>query len=275
MEKLVIYKGIYTLKDDLAKDKYSKIKQNSNLEIRNGIIAKGNLVSNRNNKWLSLNGDAVYFKHLSDKKILNELIGAKITREFGLRTPVYKVSQYKEKLGVASFDFKVPGTYYFNNPEFEIVYDYKFAIDLIREMVNTKTEADNILKDLISLTVSDFYRGETDRHTYNICFEETKNMSLAPVFDFENSFEGSNAMHNDILSFDITDTSRTNELYKFIKKYPFMKEQLLKILNIDLNEILTSVEIEHNLEIHDSLKNSYLKQDSEKKQLVKTFLKQK
>lgn len=147
-----------------------------------------------------------------------------------------------------------------------------FELDRLIDICNTREEFKMLLSDMKKFIIRDFYTSQGDRSGNNFLFRQKKDESegkrLAPLYDYENSFESSSpeVYYNQILHLDM----RNPNLPKYFKKDSEYQENLCKVRDANIDKLMKTVEERHNILIPNDIKEYYRKSDKEKKDIIKT-----
>lgn len=230
------------------------------------------------NHWHKIDGKWYFYKSDGyDFHFINELLGEVISEYFGLDTVHYKVALLKvageePKYGLISENFCSPDYVYTRSWDYNLNIGDIFGLDKLMGICNNTEEFKNLLSDMKRFIIRDFYTSQLDRSGNNFLFKQKKDESegkrLAPLYDYENSFESINPeiYRNQILYLNM----KNPELPKFFKKDFEYQENLCKIRDANMDEFMKIVEERHNILIPNDMKEYYRKKDEEKKDIIKT-----
>lgn len=129
-----------------------------------------------------------------------------------------------------------------------------------------------MVDDLLKLVSFHIYTGLRDLINCNLLFQqEIDGFSLAPIYDFDFSFENglieTYYYKSSICNFKLS----SDDLNELISLYPKFREYLLLMLEIDMEKILVEIETEHHLEINELYQEYYQKQDKIKKDFIRNL----
>lgn len=234
--------------------------RDNDLEKLNDIVSKGinleqdNLELKGKNysiNWYNIEGTWYYFKKLNKEKRLNQLLGELISRYFGISSAHYILAKKDCEEGIATPNFCEEGFNYRRLSYFGITktYDEFETLIELKKICFSKEIYDNLVKEIKSILIRDFFCSEYDRYDYNYLLKEKDGIiTSAPLFDYENSFNTEVfKKHRSILgSFDIDDE-------KFIKIFQDDDDfQMLfnKLIDIDMISLLEQLEDENQIIIN-------------------------
>ena len=225
--------------------------------------------------WYKINGEWYFYKGDGyDFHFINELLGEVISEYFGLSTIHYNIAKLcvngqKEKYGLLSKNFCE------KNCSYKTAWDYGLeskrdlsVLENIKTICNSENEYLELLKDLKKFFIRDFYTSQSDRSGKNFLFKETDNsIRLAPLYDYENSFESitPERYRNQIGEINL----RNNETTYILKNDSLFQELLQLIIDIDMKSLLQMTEDRHKIIVPNNLKDYYINHDKEIKKLVK------
>lgn len=276
---------IFTIEVDslpkLSEDKYDyydKLSQEMSIEM--GIPKELLFVAPRFffiNHWHKIDGKWYFYKSDGyDFHFINELLGEVISEYFDLDTIHYQVAKRivggKEEYGLVSENFCSTDYLYTRTWDHNLESGNIHRLDKLIEICKSPEEFKLLLSDMKKFVIRDFYTSQLDRSGNNFLFKEKKEGSegkrLAPLYDYENSFESISPeiYRNQILRVNMEDP----ELPKFFKKDPEYQENLSRIRDANMDELMKMVEERHNILIPNDMKEYYRKSDKEKKDIIKT-----
>jgi len=230
------------------------------------------------NRWHKIKDKWYFYKSDGyDFHFVNELLGEVISEYFGLDTVHYKVALLnvagkRPEYGLVSENFCSPDYIYTRTWDYNLGVMDIFELDRLIDICNTHEEFKMLLSDMKKFIIRDFYASQMDRSGNNFLFREKKDGSegkrLAPLYDYENSFEASNpeVYRNQILYLDMLDPI----LPKYFKRDSEYQEILCKIREANIDKLIKTVEERHNILIPNHIKEYYRKKDKEKKDIIKT-----
>lgn len=230
------------------------------------------------NHWHKIDGKWYFYKSDgSDFHFINELLGEVISEYFGLDTVHYKVALLKvagrdPEYGLVSENFCSPDYTYTRSWDYNLSCIDIFELDKLASICKNSDESKKLLSDMKKFVLRDSYSSQGDRSGNNFLLKHRKEGSeglrLAPLYDYENSFESSNPgiYRNQIVYLNMNDP----RLPKFFKKDDEYQNNLCKIRDANMNKFMEIVEERHNILIPNDMKEYYRKRDEEKKNIIKT-----
>ena len=225
--------------------------------------------------WYIYDGKYYYFKALSSFEILNYLVAEKIgTKYFTLPIVHFIPAKVFNSKGLASLNFrnKEKSYFYGNRKYFSSDSNPIQTLSFLKTFFERDKSYFNLTKDLLRLVAYHIYLSLGDIVYCNLLFQENKDgFSLADVSDLDNAFIDTNInfdasiyyYFSDMFSFAIPSSDFT----ELITNFPF-EEALKIILDINIEQILNSLEKEYFLFISPLYRKYYCKQDQLKKDLV-------
>lgn len=220
------------------------------------------------NEWFFYKSDGYDFH------FINELLGEIISKYFDLDTVHYNVAKLcvkgkKEEYGIISKNFCDKNYLYKTAWDYGLIpNDNLNILENIREICESDNEYLILLKDLKKFFIRDFYVSQLDRTGNNFMFKVGKEgIRLAPLYDYENSFESyrPEKYRNQIAGIDIL----SSDTRRILTKDEMFQELLYSIMQISMEEFLQTVEDTHKITISSDLKDYYMKHDTQIKQLIK------
>lgn len=221
-------------------------------------------------------GDEWYFYKSDgyDFHFINELLGEVISDYFKLDTVHYNVAKLcvkgkKEKYGILSKNFCDKNYVYKTTWDYDLIPSARLdVLDNIREICESDSEYLILLKDLKKFFIRDFYVSQLDRTGNNFMFKVgEKGIRLAPLYDYENSFE---SCRPEIYINQIAEINLMNsETRHILTKDDMFQKLLYSIIQINMEEFLQTVEEKHNIFVPSDLREYYMKRDTQIKQLIK------
>ncbi|MDE6141827.1 MAG: hypothetical protein K2G03_04410 [Bacilli bacterium] len=227
-------------------------------------------------RWHKIDGKWYFFKSDGfDFHFINELLGEIISEYFGLGTAHYKVGKLivegkDPEIGVVSENFC--STDY----KYTRIFDYKLAagdiryLEELRSICASDEEFKTFFADLKKFIIRDFYTSQGDRSGNNFLFKERKDGSegkrLAELYDYENGYEL--YPRNFVMNPLVYQNMEKDFLRKYFKRDQEYQESLEKIRDANMLGFLTEVEERHGILIPKDLKDTYIKVDKRKKEIV-------
>ena len=248
--------------------------------------------------WYNIDGTLYYFKEISDmEKLINELLGPYLAQFYGLSSIQYELGYLNNKTketGLLSKNFYLKDRRYKNLSEIGPVNVYGIVnnncINDVLKICKTKAEKKHLMLQILKMVALDFYSHQTDRTAPNINFQVLPTISLAPLFDYsetfdiENKLEGANQYSyiRNRYYFDNKEYIYENNLFKMIfpskemekmfDEYPEFYEDINDILRIDIEKYLDLIEMKYDIIIPKKLRDYYLKYDERKKEFVRKII---
>ena len=158
------------------------------------------------------------------------------------RTEFYEDIEDKGfNIRLGSYDFRDPVKYDYFQIADNILGSEHDYLEEILEFAPTTENRYQLLDEIEEMFALDTFMGQTDRYWNNVIFErdkETKEIHLAPIYDFEYSLNSSylnpNCLYDNVLH-----TFKTEKDYKdYIEKRPEFAEKLKFYLDIDLVDVI-------------------------------------
>ncbi len=225
------------------------------------------------NNWYKIKGEWYYYKGDGyDVHFINELLGEVISEFFGLDTIHYNVAKLivkdrKDEYGLVSKNFCDPNYIY------KGVWDYGFPsrtdlsiLENIRSICQSEEEYLLLLNDLKTFFMRDFYTSQLDRRWNNFLFKITpKGVRLAPLYDYEDSFEYMGSRYtNQIAQIDI----ENSETQSLLRNDPKFQELIYLIMQANILAFIKEVEERHRILIPSEDKEYYKECETERKRLI-------
>ena len=234
----------------------------------------------------NINGNWYYFKHeLTIYQFFNELLGEELSKHFSLDSVEYEIGRKRISLnkkrifidddyatysyGLLSKNFREKELVY-TNP---VDYGYNFLKDLeILDALKCDIHEnyEELISNIIKLSVLDFYMQQEDRWHYNILFSKDSNnyMRLCKVFDFENSFAKLDTEYkSSLLRLDL----ENKKTIRILRKNNMFQEQFSNLMNINIKDIIDRIQDKHHLILTKEFLSLYKEHDQAIKKLVKDY----
>lgn len=235
-----------------------------------------------------------FFKTCDPHEILCELLGTRLANIFGLDSAQYEIAlaiRNKNKYygvisdNVSSAENKLYDLNILRN-KFKkgLSLNRQGYINMIMTSCKKNETFEKFVKEYFKIVVIDYYMNQVDRCTANFpLFIKEDGIELAPIFDYSASldcdddytYKKNNDWYNNevyhyenVLSKIDFPGDKYNEL---IEKYPFLKEYLLHLYEIDVFSIISEICNESQLNIYNI--NRYKAYDYNKKEHLKKLLK--
>lgn len=217
-----------------------------------------------------------YFWKYAD--IINELIGSYLSSLIGLDSAQYEIGVYNGVNGVtrvlSKLFFEDGFQYYYANG-YEKAMPFQTSINRnFRNYLYYFSERLNFLdsqvqSEMLKLIAVDLKMGQLDRHVENIIFKKDKDLHLAPVFDFTNSYSKNpkdfQYYQNPFLFLRMNAIS----LRKFAQTYPEIMEYVRILREITMEDILAAIEREKNVEFETCEKDYRILLDEKYSRILK------
>ena len=145
------------------------------------------------------------------------------------------------QLKIASYDFRDPVEFeYFQIVDNGLRNDHDYLEELL-EFVPTEENRRELLDEVEEMFALDTFMGQTDRYWNNVIFErnkETREIHLAPLYDFEYSLKSSNFDPHMMYGNVLHNFRDADDYVAFIQEHPEFAEKLRFYLNIDLIDVI-------------------------------------
>ena len=237
------------------------------------------------NNWYNVDGKWYYFKSsMHPYCFFNELMGVELAKYFNLDTVEYKIAYNKLNInrnnpfyndyplynyGLASENFREKDKEYLNSEALGwLNFKNLSIIDLLR--CDTEENYNELIRNIIKLTVLDFYMQQEDRCNGNIFFSKDKEnyIRLAKVFDFEAAFAKLTLEYrNELLLLDL-ENKDTLEIVR--TNYDF-QEQFYNLMHIDMQDVIERIHDKYKLKIVRDFVDLYYTHDNMIKKLIKEY----
>ena len=184
-----------------------------------------------------------------------------------------RIKKYHPIIWISSFDFKKEGKAYFHGTGKPG--QTGGCLNRVLGLTPTKKNQEELLDEIEEILALDTYMGQTDRHERNIIFEEdkkTKEIHLAPVFDFEYSLKSSYLDPNKIYENAIYPLRNLEDYKAFLEKHEKMREKLKYYLELSMPQIVKESFEEHGLTIPEEKIPFYKDFDKNRKELIRKIL---
>lgn len=234
---------------------FTPIKLSSN-EINNLHLPIG--LESIANSITKIDGEYYYYKSVSSKQMINELIGSYLSKIINLDAVDYQIGFFNKDLYALSRVFYNADNSYTNCYDFFMTKPNNQLTRLEASISKFYLNQTNILdqisdwkmvSNILKLIAVDLKMGQTDRHNMNLTIKFCKKnneMDLAPIYDFEksyhklSSYKGLHFYDNPFIMLRKNKIS----LYKFGRKYPEVAEFAELLTHIDIGDILSEIENE-------------------------------
>lgn len=289
-------------------NKYFEQKYNLNTldELDQNKLISAEFSTQKTAFWLDFYNNKVLFKDCkTNKSAYLELINEELIKLINLETAHYDLAKFDNYYGVITYDFKKENYKYIHLfsillkyykdiilnsnkllnkgykevDKFNNLIDIKSALEYyFKDNKNKNVIVSKLMIDIVKLFSFDLLMNQTDRHSANYGIfinNDTKEVLLAPVFDYGESLNKNSKYYNSIVTdsnyFLNENKSKKYIIESFIQKFP--KEytdifyEILNIININtLNNAIKNVEyrcqttIPKNIkeDIFDSFADNYI-----------------
>ena len=247
--------------------------------------------------WYNIDNELYYFKKISsEQQLINELLGPYLANFFGLEAINYQLSIHhtnkNKNPGLISKSIFNPDNSYKNLSE---LVDYNIygepkeeCLEDVIDLCKNDYDKYCLMLEALKLATLGFYSHQTDHCYINLDFQIEPTIALAPIYDFEESFDinSENKPPKYFLQSNINWFEEQRYIYKsqlitiifsrenlkdFFEKYPEFYQRVISILDLDLIDILKTIEKQYDLTISASLKEHYLTFDEKQKQFTRTL----
>lgn len=220
--------------------------------------------------WYSANLEYFYLKRLSSiLALFNELIGEHLSEYMGLSTIHYRLVVNEEKLiGLFSKNFREPNVRYMLSED--LTTKAKYHISKVMHS-RLRYRHHPLKQEMAAFIARNIYCCLFDREANSLVQVRDGNVSLAPLYDYESSFDYAKGNGYDdpifsggILSFDE---------YNSLLKQDVFKEAYDKVMAYDIEESLDSICDKHRILLPESVSNRYKEFDKSRKDYLQKQLK--
>jgi hypothetical protein len=234
-----------------------------------------NYLLNYVNNWHKIDDKWYFYKTNSDGfSLINELMGVKISKYFGLDTVDYKLAKLRQpgkqdEIGLISENVCVPGTKYltcwdYNLCNYQNLDVIKYGI---RHLCVTPEAYQLFADDIKKLFVRDFYSQQLERTGYNIMLRQTsEGPRLDHLFDYERSFDSPDyrIIRNQFGQFGLY----RKQCREYVLGDDCFQESLNRFMDADINSFIEQVEDENGIDMGDVLKSHYRVKEKNLKRAV-------
>lgn len=270
-------------------------KETSYIELEEDLIEKiqekkkiiGDFSSSKYTSYLSMiyknNNNWYFFKeNLKTIELINELLGSYMSKKINLPVVSYNIAKTKDKIGIASMNFKDNNHNYYYPDNLPININlYTITtqnIDNLQVMCMNQQNIDIFLNHLLKLLSLDLYMIQSDRHRHNIQFSQnikTGFFDIAPLYDFESCKKEIN-VNNFLIPNAIMELYLDN-IKILAREYPEFYDILKEVINIDMTseieKIFSDYKLNQDCSVYQKLIDYYeIKQNNQRK-VIKKFLK--
>lgn len=246
--------------------------------------------------WYEIDGELYYFKEERDiQRLVNELLGVHLANYFKLDTIEYNLGMKKIKdryqTGLLS------KSVYEQDKQYKNLYTIAEAnaygninencLDNVLDLYSSSKEKRKVILQVLRMSILDFYSHQVDRVYPNIDFQIFPSVSLGPLYDYEETFDveqdyattrqyllpknynwyekGEYTYQNDLVKFVFPSC----EVEQIFNEYPEIYKHFIKILDLDLEKYLRTIEKTNDIKIPDWLLKHYMNYDKEQKSFVR------
>lgn len=251
------------------------------------------------NNWYNIQGKWYYYKSaMPGCLFFNELLGVELAKYFDLDTVNYQIAFQKLNIdrndpfykdyplygyGLISENFREKdkeylspadlGYSFFKDTDIKDSNGKAILKDLsIIELLRCDTEENynELIRNIIKLSVLDFYMQQEDRCDRNILFSKDKSnyIQLAKVFDFEDSFAKCSSDYGSSLLLINLDNKQTLEM---LRNNPIFQEQFYNLMNVNMQDVIERVHDKYKLRMIGNFIKDYFDHDKKIKNLVKEY----
>ena len=187
-------------------------------------------------------------------RFVNELIGEELSNIMELDTIHYEIARINNHLGLASKAFTDKKNRYYFIQDLNIPADCMNLrnFERLREICKTDEEYETVKNEILKLFAIDIYMNQTDRKFKNLQIKkEQRKLHLAPVYDYEKSFQ------NPEEQIYKSCFARIDLSTKIDEEIPNLKDNLDTLFDLDINDVLETIEDDKKIIIPDNLKEHY------------------
>ena len=174
---------------------------------------------------------------------------------------------YRFKIG--SYDFKKDDSTYFTMSTDEL--NKGESLNVVLSLCPTTENKKQLLDEILELVALDTYMGQTDRTDSNIIFtknKKTKEIHLAPIFDYEYSLKKHLLSPYTIYENPITRFDSVDDYKYFMDNYPELGDKLEFYLGVDLKDTIRRAYAMRGLVIPHKYYQFYEEFDDNRKELI-------
>ena len=225
------------------------------------------------NQWIKIGNEWYFYKRRYPFHLINELLGEVISQYFDLDTVHYQIAKlcikgFKEEYVIISKNFCDPNNSYETARNLNMYNSGGLnVLDNLSSLCESERAHELLVSDLKKMFICDFYTSQKDRGFINFLFIVNKEgIRLAPLYDYELSFESSNPKRyvNKIAEIDMNDIETICRL-----RYDDEFQRLLHmIIDAKMKIFIQMVEDNHHILIPTDYRETYLNHDKEMKKIV-------
>ena len=178
---------------------------------------------------------------------------------------------YKFRIG--SYDFKKDDSDYFIMSKEQL--NEGESLNVLLSLCPSTENKKQLLDEVLELIALDTYMGQTDRTGTNIIFsknKKTKDIHLAPIFDYEYSLKRQYLSPYSIYENPITRFDSVEDYQYFMEKYPELADKLKFYLDVDLKDTIRRSYASRGLIIPSMYYKFYEQFDEDRKELIKKIV---
>lgn len=254
------------------------------IDLKDNIIDKDKRSNNslQSGYWISLDGEIYYFKIPPfTQSYINELLGEKISLEFGLETVHNQlatgiIKRYGEEVKIygllskwarkKDYNYNILKNVLINNRDVNLFDSSNLSIlDFIDQIYKNQA----ICKQIRYFITREFLTQETDRLQSELLIAtKGNNTELGFLTDYEFEFMKYSSQYSlsGLLRLDLSESLTLNK----IKTDLFFQEAFTKALEIDITYLLDKMTEEHKIRLIDYDKNNYKEHETQMKKIIRS-----
>ena len=233
-----------------------------------------------------INNIPYYFKNVSVKEMINELIGTYYSKILQIESANYQIGISNNKIYALSqlffkngYDYMHTDKYYnttayelLTKRELEISKYYLKQIKMLQKVKNI-----TMLEKILKLTAIDLKTGQVDRNDNNVILkidQKTNIVDLEALYDFSESYQ-EEMSSSELKYYDspfIILRKNYLSLYHFAKQYPDFINYIETLVNVPICDILTQIENDFDILLTDQEKEYYEERDNSYTELLKKII---
>lgn len=200
--------------------------------------------------------------------ILKELLGEYISKFMDLDTVKYSIALDSGKIiGLLSKNFRQSNTQYI----YACILENKIKTYL-KNMVRGQIECTDfeLLKSLSNYLIRNYYTNQRDRQSNVLYMSQEEKLSLAPLFDYEASFESPSLDG----TYDPVFRHLTNEFLSDVLKHnEIFHQSLEQMLKLDMQKALRHISETYHILIPKEISDYFIDYDAQRKDFIVKSLK--
>ena len=205
-----------------------------------------------------------YAKKIKEDSFCNEVVGRYLCKKIGLETTNIDLLLDKDKLKLASFNYRIEGLkYQHQKDDAELCFHHEYNVSKLKMLPKAYQ-----LEQFKLITI-DIAMGQTDRTSDNMEeVIENNTIHLAPIIDFSESFDYYYyCYYNPYISLpkDIENVDR------FLNDFPETYKYFIDIFDIDSNELINYIETNYPIKVDNETKERYESVTSKNKRILKAI----